>query len=386
MVPTAPVPNDIQWIFTSEELMHTPSIKNGTHPDQERWHRALAVKRLMGLQDLLGGAQQLTVATAAVFLHRFYMRQSVAEYQWHDMSIAAFFLASKVEESSRRLKDVVAASLVLDDFDGMSEELKLRNIPNHQTFRPSDSHPNFAETRRKALFFEEVLLRTLCFDLTVEQPFWVMLKAVKEIWKDENATKGKDVARRAWSFLSDSLVTTTCLLHSAKVIAAASIALACAQIPSDIPFRPTSEEKALLELAREEGEEKDEDKYWLDALGVTPEQVSDAIVRMTVPYDTASDPYVKDEAAVVVASALAIVQKHAEAEAAREVSKPKAVSTESATKNEDDPTALPSKKNEDIWMPDAPVPGPPKADVVGPLNTEAEVKGQSLLDLLNPSP
>lgn len=51
---TAPTTEaDQQWLFTPEELNHTPTITKGMSPETEASYRAQAVKRLAGLKDVI---------------------------------------------------------------------------------------------------------------------------------------------------------------------------------------------------------------------------------------------------------------------------------------------------------------------------------------------
>lgn len=57
----------------------------------------------------------LTIATASIFLHRFYMLQSLAKYKAREVALACLFLAGKVEESLRKVETVVNYCLRLED-------------------------------------------------------------------------------------------------------------------------------------------------------------------------------------------------------------------------------------------------------------------------------
>ena len=50
---------------------------------------------------------QLTIATAIVFYHRFYSRQSYDCYDRFRVATTCLFLAGKVEETPKKIKDVV---------------------------------------------------------------------------------------------------------------------------------------------------------------------------------------------------------------------------------------------------------------------------------------
>jgi Cyclin, N-terminal domain len=67
-----------QWLFTEEELLRTPSILGGMAPEQERENRSKGVNFITQVGIMLK-LPQLTLATASVYLHRFYMRYSMVE-------------------------------------------------------------------------------------------------------------------------------------------------------------------------------------------------------------------------------------------------------------------------------------------------------------------
>ena len=50
---------------------------------------------------------QLSIATAIVFYHRFYSRQSYDCYDRFRVATTCLFLAGKVEETPKKIKDVV---------------------------------------------------------------------------------------------------------------------------------------------------------------------------------------------------------------------------------------------------------------------------------------
>jgi hypothetical protein len=75
---SAPAPAGSQWLFSEEELSRTPSILDGMPAEQERENRSKGVNFITQVGIMLK-LPQLTLATASVFLHRFYMRYSMVE-------------------------------------------------------------------------------------------------------------------------------------------------------------------------------------------------------------------------------------------------------------------------------------------------------------------
>lgn len=74
--------SDSQWIFTEEELLRTPSVLDGLTPEAEREQRSKGCNFIvqLGIQLRL---PQVTLATASMFLHRFYMQNSLKKHHYY---------------------------------------------------------------------------------------------------------------------------------------------------------------------------------------------------------------------------------------------------------------------------------------------------------------
>ena len=86
MAATAPSSNDPdaydQWLFTEDELENTPSRMDGISKEKERESRGKGCNFILQVGMLLG-LPQVTLATASVYLHRFYMRESLKNYHYY---------------------------------------------------------------------------------------------------------------------------------------------------------------------------------------------------------------------------------------------------------------------------------------------------------------
>lgn len=74
--------SESQWIFTEEELLRTPSVLDGLSPEVEREQRSKGCNFIvqLGIQLRL---PQVTLATASMFLHRFYMQNSLKKHHYY---------------------------------------------------------------------------------------------------------------------------------------------------------------------------------------------------------------------------------------------------------------------------------------------------------------
>jgi len=90
---------------------------------------------------------------------------------------------------------------------------------------------DFWKWRDTILFTEDVLLESLCFDLSVEPPYKTMYDMLKYYGVEHN----KRLRNAAWAFLSDSCLTQLCLLFTSRTIAAASLYAGARLVEIELP-------------------------------------------------------------------------------------------------------------------------------------------------------
>jgi protein BUR2 len=218
-----------QWLFTAAELQRAPSILEGMPPAQELTNRAKGVNFITQVGIALK-LPQLTLATACVYLHRFFMRHSMPvppnKPGIHHYSVAAtaLFLATKVEENCRKMKELVVACC--------------RVAQKNQDLVVDEQDKEFWRWRDTILTEEDRLLEALCFDLQLDQPYRILFDFMCYYKVQDN----KPLRNAAWAFLNDSYNTTMCLRFPAKVIAGVALyggaAQADVQLPDDRHGRP----------------------------------------------------------------------------------------------------------------------------------------------------
>ncbi|CAD5211142.1 unnamed protein product [Bursaphelenchus okinawaensis] len=188
------------WIFKLEELQCTPSRQKGMSETEENRQRRRAIKMIMDLGQEMNIKVCPTIATAAVFFHRFYMFYSMHDYRPEKMALTALFLAGKVEETPKKCKDLLTvAAEKFPDF--------------YSRLIPSDI---FAT--------ETVLLHTLRFDIEVFHPYTKIIEYVS-IFDLEKQHKSF-LSTTAWTFVNDSFCTPLCLSWDPELIAVAAIEMA----------------------------------------------------------------------------------------------------------------------------------------------------------------
>lgn len=69
---------EAQWLFTEDELSHTPSIQDGMSPEKEKEVRSKGINFIRQVGVMLK-LPELTLSTAAIFFQRFLMRQTLVD-------------------------------------------------------------------------------------------------------------------------------------------------------------------------------------------------------------------------------------------------------------------------------------------------------------------
>ena len=86
-----------------------------------------------------------TMATAAVYYHRFYMFHAFQDFPRYVVSTCCLFLAGKAEETPKKCRDIVRV---------------VRQLTNDRQFATFGNDP-----REEIMVLERVLLQTIKFDL-----------------------------------------------------------------------------------------------------------------------------------------------------------------------------------------------------------------------------
>uniref|UniRef100_A0A5B7A4F9 Cyclin-like domain-containing protein n=1 Tax=Davidia involucrata TaxID=16924 RepID=A0A5B7A4F9_DAVIN len=208
------IPEELQswtrkWYFSRQEVEdHSPSKKDGIDHERESQFRKLYCSFLQELGMELK-VPQVTIATAMMLCHRFYMRQSHAKNDWQTIATVSMFLGCKAEETPRWLSDVVvvAYKLMYKWDPSAPRRIRQREVYDKQ--------------KELILTGERLLLATVAFDLNIEHPYKPLIAALKRL-----EISHKELAKIAWNFVNDWLCTALCLQYKPHYIAAGSLFLA----------------------------------------------------------------------------------------------------------------------------------------------------------------
>ncbi|XP_004692861.1 PREDICTED: cyclin-T1 [Condylura cristata] len=206
--------NNKRWYFTREQLENSPSRRFGLDPDKELSYRQQAANLLQDMGQRLN-VSQLTINTAIVYMHRFYMIQSFTQFHRNSVAPAALFLAAKVEEQPKKLEHVIKVA--------------------HACLHPQESLPDtrseaYLQQVQDLVILESIILQTLGFELTIDHPHTHVVKCTQLV------RASKDLAQTSYFMATNSLhLTTFSLQYTPPVVACVCIHLACKWSNWEIP-------------------------------------------------------------------------------------------------------------------------------------------------------
>uniref|UniRef100_A0A8C6UE58 Cyclin-like domain-containing protein n=1 Tax=Neogobius melanostomus TaxID=47308 RepID=A0A8C6UE58_9GOBI len=152
-----------RWFFSREQLHNTPSRRCGVEPDRELSYRQQAANLIQDMGQRLN-VSQLTINTAIVYMHRFYMHHSFTKFHRNTMSPTTLFLAAKVEEQPRKLEHVI----------------KVAHACLNPTEPPLDTKSNaYLQQAQELVLLESIILQALGFEVTIDHPHTDVVKCTQ---------------------------------------------------------------------------------------------------------------------------------------------------------------------------------------------------------------
>lgn len=237
-----------RWYLSRKEIEeNSPSRRDGIDLKKETYLRKSYCTFLQDLGMRLK-VPQVTIATAIIFCHRFFLRQSHAKNDRRTIATVCMFLAGKVEETPRPLKDVI---LVSYEIIHKKDPAAVQRIKQKEVYE---------QQKELILLGERVVLATLGFDLNVHHPYKPLVEAIKKFKVAQNA-----LAQVAWNFVNDGLRTSLCLQFKPHHIAAGAIFLAAKFLKVKLP--------------------SDGEKVWWQEFDVTPRQLEEVSNQMLELYE-----------------------------------------------------------------------------------------------------
>ncbi|TIB83108.1 cyclin-like protein [Wallemia mellicola] len=210
-----------QWLFDNKEINETPSFKDGIDTDEEQKYRVNGVNWLLRIGVTARTYRRNdSLYNACTYFHRFYMRNSFADFEPEEIALTCLFLACKSQDSMKHVTHLAALAVYKRRTDIAKAEGKKPSTGEPMQIK---DEPEVLKLQDSMLSAEIHLLRTLAFDLAIHQPFPLILDAARML----KLEKFDLVMMQA--VLNDSMRTTICLSYPPNIIA-----MACFILPSAV--------------------------------------------------------------------------------------------------------------------------------------------------------
>lgn len=223
-----------------QTLRRTPSRRDGVSRGAEEQLRIFGAEIVQRAAVLLR-LRQVTSVTACAIFQRFFFRRSFAEVDTHVAAAASLHLACKLEETPRRLRDVVVVFHRLQMRALAPEGGAVKKPFPAGSVAPSleVTSREFQELKREVICMERLILRELGFavGLLLEHPHKYVIQFVKSVVRSPDWLVA-ELAQSAWSYLNDSTRTVLSCEYQPHQIATAAIYLAARARKVKLPSSP----------------------------------------------------------------------------------------------------------------------------------------------------
>ncbi|GBG86238.1 hypothetical protein CBR_g41142 [Chara braunii] len=208
------------FYLTDEQLANSPSRKNGVDQRTETMLRIYGCELIQEAGILLK-LPQAVMATAQVIFQRFYCKKSFTVYNVKRTAASCVWLAAKLEESQRKIRDV------LNVFNRM--EQRRENLP----LEPLDPlSKKYEELKLDLIRTERHILKEMGFICHVEHPHKFILYYLNSLGASS------ELMQQVWNLANDSLRTTLCVRFKGEVVACGVIYAAARRARVPLPENP----------------------------------------------------------------------------------------------------------------------------------------------------
>ncbi|XP_016365601.1 cyclin-L1 isoform X1 [Sinocyclocheilus rhinocerous] len=207
-------------IIPEESLSSTPSMLDGLDQKTETDLRILGCELIQSAGILLR-LPQVAMATGQVLFQRFFYSKSFIKHSFEIFAMACVNLASKIEESPRRVRDVINVFHHLKQGKGKKST-------------PLVLDQNYINTKNQVIKAERRILKELGFCVHVKHPHKIIVMYLQVL----ECEKNQMLVQTAWNYMNDALRTNVFVRFEPETIACACIYLAARVLQIPLPSKP----------------------------------------------------------------------------------------------------------------------------------------------------
>uniref|UniRef100_A0A672Q2A0 Cyclin L1 n=1 Tax=Sinocyclocheilus grahami TaxID=75366 RepID=A0A672Q2A0_SINGR len=164
---------------------------------------------------------QVAMATGQVLFQRFFYSKSFIKHSFEIFAMACVNLASKIEESPRRVRDVINGFHHLKQGKGKKST-------------PLVLDQNYINTKNQVIKAERRILKELGFCVHVKHPHKIIVMYLQVL----ECEKNQMLVQTAWNYMNDALRTNVFVRFEPETIACACIYLAARVLQIPLPSKP----------------------------------------------------------------------------------------------------------------------------------------------------
>ncbi|VDO03195.1 unnamed protein product [Rodentolepis nana] len=209
------------YVIPVEKLSPTPSSVDGLDPKTEFDLRYLGCELIQDAGILLK-LPQVAMATAQVLYQRYFYSKSFVRYVYEHYAMACIFLAAKIEEHPRRIREVINV------FAHMKQAREGRE------FTPVMFDQNYVNLKRHIIKAERRLLKELGFCVHGKHPHKLVILYLRTLSAEGN----QELVQTSWNCMNDVLRTDVFVRHTPEALACACIFLAARRLGIPLPRCP----------------------------------------------------------------------------------------------------------------------------------------------------
>jgi len=271
------------WLWSLAELTEVTMSREDGVPFAEEVKARRECTQLIAEAAKMLDCSRSPAMTAAAFVNRFYLFQSVRDRALPNLLVATtcLYIACKVEEEPRPLRDVVKVCM----------RIRHRAVPSlaaqFDMESPSYDPARYEKEKEAVLRIERTVLSNIGYDLDAPHPYKHIVPALAHVRAVMSAAGLKYPAEErerlgglSWRLLGDSMHTLALVQFAPRAIAVASVELAARLLGIDIPTKAPRERYAAQAPAR-----------WYEALGsehegrLTPEVIDEVAHQLLDVYE-----------------------------------------------------------------------------------------------------
>ncbi|CAL8072864.1 unnamed protein product [Orchesella dallaii] len=208
-------------LLPNEKLSPTPSSLDGLDEDSETDLRIMGCE-LITTAGILLKLPQTAMATGQVLFQRFYYSKSFIRQPMEPTAMACIYLASKIEEAPRRIRDVV----------NVFHHIKL--VRAGKPIQPMILDAAYIRLKNDVTLAERRVLKELGFCVHVKHPHKLIVIYLQQLTYDNES----EFVQLSWNYMSDALRSNVFVRYTPEAIACACIYLSARILKIPLPNSP----------------------------------------------------------------------------------------------------------------------------------------------------